>query len=152
MESPKEVTGGTAEQLTLAEAIRAIWEWRRYRNQVFWASVYRWGAVLLLMTIIPYLLPHLIKSLGIAIFIFPLLACFLAIVAAYFASVQYKLYKEVDRKYRSMLGPYDPPDIKSLLFRYSIGRVVSALFIFFGTVMQLLNGMVLAFLLNGVWP
>lgn len=152
MEDPIQLNNAARDYLTIDEAVRTLWEWRRYRNQVFWSSVYRWGAVAITMTIVPFLLPHLIDRLGNGIFVFPFMAFFLSMLAAYFTAVQYKLYKQVDRKYRSLLGKYNPGDIKERLFQFSIGKVVALLFLFFGIVIQILYGMVLSSLVNGVLP
>ncbi len=149
-------TNVETESLTMDQAITALWEWRIYRNQVFWSSVYRWGAVILGLTIAPYLLPDLEAKLGLAVLVFPILAGALAIFASYLLIVLYMLYKLADRKYRALLGKYNPGDIPDTpinrVFRISIGKVLVGAFLVFGIVGQLLNGAILVSLAQGTLP
>jgi hypothetical protein len=140
--------------LALDQAVELIWEWRKYRNEVFWGSVYRWGAVVLALTVLPYLLPDIIAKLGLAVLVFPVLACLLAVFAAYVLIVQYMLYKLADRKYRSLLGSYNPGDIPdkpiNRLFRISIGKVLAGVFLLFAIVGQGANALVLTSVLRAL--
>lgn len=140
--------------LTIDEAVKALWEWRKYRNEVFWNSVYRWALILLGMTIIPYMLPDIIRKLGIYILIFPILAFFISVFAAYLLAVQYKLYKQVDAKFKSLLGNFRPEDIPNKpinrLFRIAIGKVVVIVFLTFGIVFELISGLILSHLIPAV--
>lgn len=140
--------------LTIDEAVKALWEWRKYRNEVFWNSVYRWALILLGMTIIPYMLPDIIRKLGIYILIFPILAFFISVFAAYLLAVQYKLYKQVDAKFKSLLGNFKPEDIPNKpinrLFRIAIGKVVVIVFLTFGIVFELISGLILSHLIPAI--
>lgn len=142
--------------LSIDEAVKSLWEWRKYRNQVFWSSMYRCGAVALILTLVPYLLPDLITKLGLAVFVFPILASFVCVFASYLMIVQYMLYKLVDRKYRVLLGSYNPGDIPdkpiNRLFRISIGKILVGVFLCFGIIGQLLSGLVLLSLVRGTLP
>jgi len=154
MNYPLENVGMERDFLVIDDAVKLLWEWRKYRNQVFWNSVYRWGAAAVMLTLIPYLLPHLIGKLGFAIFVFPVMACLLSAFASYLVMVQYMLYKQVDRKYRSLLGKYTPADIPNnkpinRIFRMSIGKVFGVAFLSFAVVIELLNSLVLFWLVRG---
>jgi hypothetical protein len=134
--------------LTLEEAVPILWEWRRYRNEVFYSSVYRWGAAALFITLAPYLIPDIITKLGLAVLIFPVLAFLLSGFAAYLTAVQYKLYKLTDHKFRSLLGPYKPDDPPyrnpvDRIFRIPLGLSIAALFACFAVFCQLVNGIIL---------
>jgi hypothetical protein len=41
------------ESLTLKEAVEVLWKWRKYRNGVFWKTLYRWGATAVIITLVP---------------------------------------------------------------------------------------------------
>ncbi len=143
------------EILTIEQATNTLWKWRKYRNQVFWSSVYRIGALSIALTIAPYLFPDLIEKLGPAVFTFPFLAFLFSAFGAYLLAVQYKLYKQVDRKFRSLLDIYKPEEtpkdtIINRIFRTSFGIIIVGFFLFFGTVVQLLNGFVLSYLLERI--
>lgn len=142
--------------LNLNEAVNFLWEWRKYRNQVFWTAVYRWGAAAVILTLAPYLLPDLIQKLGFAVFVFPIMASLLSIFAAYLVAVQYMLYKQADRKYRSLLGKYTPEDIPNKpinrVFRISIGKVLSAVFLCLAIIVEFANGLVLLWLVRNSLP
>lgn len=156
MNNIAEMDGDQSNYLNLEEAASLLWEWRKYRNQAFWNSVYRLGAATVVLTIIPYLLPDLISKLGSAIFVFPVMAFLLSVFAAYLLIVQYMLYKLVDRKYRSLLGIYNPGDIPNTpitrVFRISIGKILAGLFLFFAVIGQFLNGLILYWLVSGTLP
>lgn len=141
------------DSLTIHEAATLLWEWRKYRNQWFWTSAYRWGAALLALTLTPYLLPDLIGKLGLAVFVFPVMVFLLSVFAAYLTGVEYKLYKQADRKFRSLLGKYTLPDFPTtrLVDRISVmslGRVVPVAFLCLGVIVQFFNGWVLFYLVN----
>lgn len=140
--------------LTLHQAAGLVWEWRKYRNEVFWKSTYGYGAAAMVLTVLPYLLPQIIEKLGLAVLIFPVLAGFVAVFAAYLMIVQYMLYKLADRKFRSLLGQYNTGDIPNIpvnrLFRISIGKVLAGVFLCFGIIGQLGNGIVLASLVRSL--
>lgn len=142
--------------LKIDDAVRLLWDWRKYRNQVFWSSMYRLGAASVVLTIIPYLLPDLIGKLGFAVFVFPIMAALLSVFASYLMIVQYMLYKLVDRKYRSLLGNYNPGDISETPinrpFRISIGKILVGVFLCFAFIGQFFNGLVLSWLVRGALP
>lgn len=143
--------------LTIGEAVKILWKWRKYRNQVFWTSMYRWGAIVFAITIIPYLFADLIGKLGFAIIVFPIMASLLAVFAAYLVMVQYLLYKQVDRKFRSLLGKYNPEEISNnrfidRIFRISIGKIVGVFFLFFAIIIEFINGFVLFWLIRSALP
>jgi hypothetical protein len=76
------------------------------------------------------------------------MAFLLSAFAAYLMAAEYKLYKQVDRKYRSLLGKYDPgdiPDNKPIhrVLRLSFGKILVTAFICFAVIIQFLNGLVL---------
>jgi hypothetical protein len=142
--------------LTTNKAMELLWQWRKYRNQVFWSSMYRLGAACMLLTVIPYIVPDMAGRLGIAILVFPILAAVLSVFASYLMVVQYMLYKLTDRKFRSLLGKFNPGDIADTSlnrpFRISIGKVLAGSFLLFGVLGQFLNGLVLAWLVQGARP
>jgi hypothetical protein len=142
--------------LTIDEAVKVLWEWRRYRNEAMWHSVYRFGAVSVALTIAPYLLPNLIDRLGLAIFVFPVMAFLLSVYAAYLIAVQYRLYKQVDRKYRSLLGKYNLDDLPTnrliyRIFQTSFGIILSGGFLCFAVIVEFFNGLVLLYLVHSAF-
>jgi hypothetical protein len=147
MNTPTEVRKNV-EELSINEAANILWKWRKYRNQVYWISIYLWGAASIIISILPYLLPDILNKLGLAILIFPILGALLSVFAAYLTAVQYKLYKQVDRKYRELLGKFDPGYLSTdsfinRLFTLPFGAVFSLAFIGFGIILEILNAFVL---------
>ena len=143
--------------LTISEAAELLWKWRKYRNEGFWTSAWRWGAVSLALTIAPYLLPDLIGKLGFAVFVFPAMASLLSAFAAYLTGVDYKLYKQADRRFRSLLGEYTLEDMPrerlvDRMSQMSLGRVVSGAFLCSAVIVQFLNGLVLFYLVHSSLP
>lgn len=156
MENVFETNSRESDYLSAYNGARLLWEWRKYRNQVLWSSVYRWGAVCLAIMIAPYLLPDLSMKLGMAVFVFPLTTFLLACFAAYLIAVQYKLYKQIDRKYRSCLGPYKPEDLPRNNFinkalQTSFGLILPGGFLCLA-LLQILSVFVLFNLVNKVLP
>ena len=144
-------------QVTRGEALRSIWQWRKYRNQAFWGVFYRFGILVIGLTFVPYLFHGLIQRLGWVILVFPCTACMFSIFAAYLIAVNYKLYKQVDKRYWHILGRYKPEDIPNTklinrLSRIYFGKVFSLAFFFFGIVIQLVNSILLYNLAVGNLP
>lgn len=156
MNNPSEMNRIERDFLTIGEGVNLLWQLRRYRNEAFWRSSYRYGAASVALTLTPYLLPDLISKLGVAIFVFPVMASLLSVFGAYLMIVQYMLYKQSDRKYRSFLGKYNPEDIPNKpinrIFRIAIGKIVVGTFLCFAIIGQLLNGLVLNSLLLSFLP
>jgi hypothetical protein len=153
MDAPGEWIKGPETGPTAADALKLIWEWRRYRNEVFWTSVYRYGAAILLISLAPYVLPGVIGRLGRAVLVFPAAGSFLALFASWLTAVQYKLYKQVDRRFRSMLGAYDADDIPASGFinrklRTAIGKVIAVVFLFLAVVIEPISALILAILVG----
>ena len=153
MQVQSEINQEVKNTLPADEAAKLLWEWRKYRNTVFWSSVYRWGSVVLALTIAPYLLPDLIKKLGLAVLVFPIMASILSVFGAYLMAVQYKLYKQVDRKFRTLLAPYNPEDIPAntfinRLFRNSIGTIITVAFLSYAVLVGFFNSLVLILLVR----
>jgi len=147
-----EKDGITNNTLSINEAVHILWEWRKYRNQVFWNSVYWLGAAIIIISIVPYLLPGIVSKLGYAVIVFPFLTFLIASFSAYLLAVLYKLYKTADRRYRELLGKFTPADIQGLLFRLPIGKVIALAFLSYGIFIQILSGWVLHKLVSGVLP
>ena len=147
-----EKDGIASNTLSITEAVHILWEWRKYRNQVFWNSVYWLGTVIVIVSMLPYLLPGVIEKLNSAVLVFPSITFLLCSFSAYLIAVLYKLYKTADRRYRELLGKFTPADIQGLLFRQSIGKVIALAFLGYGIIIQILSGLVLTGLVNGVVP
>jgi hypothetical protein len=147
MEAPGNAGPETAE-LTHAEATRFMWQWREYRNRMMWGTWFRWGAAVLLVGIAPYVLPDVIDRLGLTVLVFPALAALMCFYIGYLIAVQYRLYKQVDREFRKLLGPYQPPDFPQDRFldrmlTISFGRVLPGAFLIF-LLLQVVSAVLLA--------
>ena len=134
--------------MAAAQGAAILWEWRRYRNEAMWASVYRWGGASLAIAIAPYVIPSVIGSLGYAVLVFPVVAFLLSSFAAYLIAVQYRLYKQVDGKFRAVLNEYAPGDLPDYrlvhkLLTISFGRILPGAFMGFAVVVQLGSALVL---------
>jgi hypothetical protein len=157
MSNPSERHGAEGDLLTAGEAVRIIWEWRKYRNEAFWKTVYRYGAAVIAVSMAPYLLPDLIGKLGLAVLAFPAMGSFLSILAAWLMAVQYRLYCLVNNRFRSLLGTYDSEDIPgdtlvNRMLRTTIGKIVVTVFLCFGVIGEFCNGLILFWLVRGVLP
>lgn len=72
-------------------------------------------------------------------------------------AVQYKLYKQADRKFRSLLGKYNNEDIPNnsftnRIFRIAIVKILAVVFLCFGVIGGFLNGLTLFWLVRRVLP
>ena len=152
MEETIEKKNTTADTLTLNEATRFLWEWRVYRNEGFWQVFFLAGFTMIILTIAPYFFPDLIKKLGAVVLVFPILIFFVSALSAYLLVVQYRLYKVADKKYRELLGEFVPQDVRGWIVHYSLGKVITIVFILYGTIIQAINGWVLVSLAKGILP
>lgn len=154
MNHPEEPHNINPDRISAEVAIKYLWEWRKYRNECFYMTIYRWGSAALVISLIPYILPDLIMKLSYAVFVFPIMAAFLGVIAAWLMATQYKLYKLVNNSFRKLLCQYNPQDLQitdpgdRVFARLTIGKTITILFIAFSTLGQIFNGVILYLLLN----
>lgn len=140
------------ERLHLDQAVNLLWEEWKYRHEAFWGALYRWGMATVFVTIAPYLLPDLIKKLGLAVLVFPFIAFLLALFASWHMASEYMRLVSVTAKYRSLLGGFAPEkivhsSIAGQILRLPIGNVVVAIFLFFAIVVEFFNVVILLWLI-----
>lgn len=142
--------------LSEQEAVKLLWDEWRYRHDLYWSSLYKWGASVVGITIAPYLLPDLILKLKLAVLVFPFLAFLLSCFAAWHLAAEYIRLIPVSRKYKSLLGKYAPEDIEkdttliSQILSFPIGKLVSVIFLGFAFIIEFLNTLILFWLLVSV--
>jgi hypothetical protein len=142
VDKPK--SGGESDKL-----IDVTWQHYTYRHELFWKSLYRWGSAVIAISIVPYVKPEILSSLGKAIFIFPVLAFLLGWIAAWHLGAEYWRFKCVDDKLREVLGEgfprFSQPNPRKI-FAISIGRTAVFLFALGTTFLSILNSIILGFL------
>jgi hypothetical protein len=126
------------------------WQNYMYRHELFWKSLYRWGSAVIAISVVPYLRPEILNSLGRAIYIFPVLAWILALVAAWHLGAEYWRLKSVGRKLEGLIGEgffaYPTQNFYDRFFGFSIGWIAVGLFGLGFTVLTILNCVVLHWL------
>jgi len=115
------------------DAVGLLWNEWAYRHDLFWKSLFRWGAAVIALWIVPFVKPEIVSKLGHGILIFPSLALLLSLAAAWHLGAEYSRLKVVNEKYRSLLGNYRPGDLSKdkwwmNLFGLSIGTTAVLLF------------------------
>ncbi|MBI3158570.1 MAG: hypothetical protein HYZ26_03095 [Chloroflexi bacterium] len=121
-----------------------LWEEWKYRHEIYWQSIYRWGLAVGFITIAPYYFQErLISTLGWQVVAFPAVAALLAIFAAWHLGAEYVRLGEVSQRYHLVLGEHAPKRLPKGLFSRSISKAVTRMFLFVGLVLQALNAWVL---------
>jgi hypothetical protein len=154
VESYREESHPEEDGLCASEAARLLWDWRKYRNTAYWMTMYRFGMAGLVVSLIPYVLPGVLRELRYAVLVFPFVAALLFLVATYLLVVHQTLYRVVDKKFRAVLGSYDPGHM-SVKSAAMLGRGITmarAILILFAccAISQLLNALVLLSLVRAL--
>jgi len=123
------------ENIPTSRIAEILWEEWKYRHGVFWDSIYRWGLVVGLITIAPYIRPSMIEDLGVYVLIFPILAFLLGVFSSWHLAAEYSRLSLVDKRFRPFLrefrpGKIKPRTLKNFLFGRSIGKIIPLTFLF----------------------
>ena len=142
------------DRLRPGEAAQLLWGWRKYRNEAYWTTMYRFGAAALVVTLVPYVLPGVLRELRYAVLVFPFVAALLFLVATYLLVVHQTLYRVVDKKFRAVLGSYDPGHMSvtspAMLGRgITMARVIVILFACFAAA-ELVSALILVSLVRAL--
>lgn len=139
-----------ADNVKKSQIVNLLWEEWKYRHDVFWQSIYRWGLAVGLITIAPYVSPNLIGELDYIVLFFPILAGLVSMFASWHLGAEYVRLKKVDEQYRPLLGKYRPQPltnrVERILFKTSIGRAVSLAFLALAVIIE--TASILALLLK----
>ena len=116
--------------------------------------MYRFGAAALAVTLVPYVLPGVLRELRYAVLVFPFVAALLFLVATYLLVVHQTLYRVVDKKFRAVLGSYDPGHMSvtspAMLGRgITMARVIVILFACFAAA-ELVSALILVSLVRAL--
>lgn len=131
--------------LTTSEAATLLWEEWKYRHELFWKSLYLWGFASVTVSIFPWINPDVITKLGKNVLIFPIMAGFIALFAAWHLGSEYSRILKVTNKYRIVLGKFAPEPVAKnpwyvrWFFKWSIGKIVPLTFFCFAIVISSLN-------------
>lgn len=103
-------------QLTKKESGPLLWEKWKYRQELFWKSLYRWGTAAIAVSIVPWVQTELVYDLGLMVLFFSCLASMIAGFVSWLIAAEYERFNKVDKKYRGILGKYAPDPISNPLF------------------------------------
>jgi len=137
------------DSLSEPEACTLLWEEWRYRHELFWQALYRWGLAAVAVSIAPWIKPDLVNDLRYFVLFFPALASLLALFAAWHIAAEYSRLIKVDARYRALSGKYAPESISGPLFpigwlwRIPIGWAVPISFALFAVPVSFINAALL---------
>lgn len=136
-------------KLTKKESAPLLWEEWKYRHELFWKSLYRWGTASVAVSIVPWVQTEILDDLGIMVLFFPVLASLIAGFASWHIAAEYSRLRKVDKKYRDVLGDFAPDHIIEPLFpigwlwKLPIGWVVPITFLIFAIPVSMFNSLLL---------
>ncbi len=137
-------------ELTRNQSAQLLWEEWKYRHELFWRSLFRWGTAATLITVAPWVQTDLVDKLGLMVLFFPFLASLIAVFASWHVAAEYSRLRKVDRRYRDLLGRFAPDPIVEKpfpvgwLWKLPIGWVVPICFLIFAIPVSILNAVLLA--------
>ena len=144
-------TGASNEdKLPILEALKLLLDEWKFRQQHSWAILDRYGLAALVVSVAPYTVQDLLKSIGAKVFVFPAIGWVLGLWAIWLFAAEYAQCNPVLQNYRNMLSPYYPPERKFTgirrIFNPPIGWLTATILVVIITLLELVN----AYLLAGV--
>jgi hypothetical protein len=133
-----------------AKVLLDEWKWRQDQC---WTSLRQYSVAAVTASIVPYIKPDLIGSLGRLIFIFPILGWLIFVVAAWLFASEYVRAKPVEERYRQLLGWYSPDPTRIRVFQDaifvgSISKTTVWLLLLNSAILSMFNAVVLNRLLG----
>ena len=90
-----------------AKLLLDVWKFRQHHC---WNILERYGLAASLVSIAPYLWPHLPAELGIKILVFPVFGWLIAIWAVWLFGAEYTQCNPIAKMFRQKMGPHYPSD------------------------------------------
>lgn len=122
-------------ELPAHQAASLLWDEYRFRHQIFWGSLFRWGAGIITLWILPYIRQDVVGkvrdvSIGplAVIAIFPIAAFVFSVLAAIHLGFEYSRLDKVRRKYDEVLGSFRPDPESHSLFKRRVGVLIYCAF------------------------
>ncbi|HEX5727085.1 MAG TPA: hypothetical protein VFX98_16530 [Longimicrobiaceae bacterium] len=100
---------GVPATLPSLEWAQLLFEEWRLRQEHFWSSLFRWGGVVVALTIVPYLKPELATQLQGAVLLFPCLAAFMGLFGAWHLASEYARQRVVAAMLDEVRQHFTPP-------------------------------------------
>src|SRR5262245_33044349 len=85
------------------EAIKYIWDDFKMRQAHCWATFNRNALAIITILIVPYLKPDIMKPLGRAVLIFPIVGLILSLVSTWLLGAEYQRLRAVKELYERLL-------------------------------------------------
>lgn len=140
----------TNEPFKRFEAATLIWEEMKYRHDLFWSVLSRWGLAAVTVSIVPWVNPGLINTLHTTVLIFPVLAFIIALFASWHIGSEYLRLVAWTIKYKEIMGDLYPNSnsimkwkLINFLFTRPIGWIVTVGFLIIAIPLSLVNAILL---------
>jgi hypothetical protein len=91
------------------QAADLLWNEWKYRHDLFWKMLFRWGASVLTLWAIPFLRPVVFKPLPRLALLFPLMAFVLSLFSAWLLAAEQRRFGMVNQMYNELRGRFLPP-------------------------------------------
>ena len=138
-------------QLNKNEAIKLLWDEYNLRYTNYWSMFNRFALAILTITVIPYIKPDIVKTLGMLIIVFPIISFLLTLACAWLLGAEYQRLDMVRIKYDELLTEkYQPVKLptKTLLQQLlakRIGTRIVLLFLIGFTLISVANFIILIY-------
>ena len=130
------------------QAIDLLWDEWKYRHELFWKSLFRWGGAVITLWIIPFLKPEVFKPYPIVSLLFPAMGFLLSLFSAWLLGAEQRRFAMVNQKYHELRGAFLPPRVPRLtrldrLYALPIGAKVVPLYALLFGVLSVVVGVLL---------
>jgi hypothetical protein len=122
-----------------------IWREWEYRHRSLWAAYWRWGGLLVAISLVPYVKPDVLEPLGKAAMVFPVVTFGGTLLATILLGAEYSRVAAVSQELRRARGWW--PQVRShglgRIFSVSIGWLAVSAFAVGLTLLSVGNALVL---------
>ena len=129
------------------EATKLLLDEWKFRQHHCWQVLERYGLASLALSVAPYTVPELAKTLHGGILVVPLIGWALALWAIWLFGAEYEQCNPVLNTYRALMAPNYPPqeELKgfSAVFDFTIGKVTRLVLVLLMTGLEIVNAMLL---------
>ena len=138
------------------DVVKLLWQEYELRQTNYWNYFNRFSLAIVTISIIPYVKPDIVNTLGKIIIVFPIASFLIALLATWLLGAEYQRMHMVRLKYEELLGanpnhqiPRMPTDtLWQKIEAFRIGSVLSLIFGFGFTLLSVVNFLVLWFFLK----
>lgn len=100
----------TETQISRSEAAKLLWDEFKYFHEQYWSAFYKFGFMIVLVNVIPYLKPDIVCTIHLRVIMFPIVGILMTLAGTWILSARYQRLAMMKKKYDEVLSKNFLPD------------------------------------------